>query len=229
MFTWAQKRQFTVLIIFLVAAILIFGWLFFYFFGENEETGDVLNARDFSILWARFFKLRDGFIDLAALVENPNDFSAGKFKYSFKVYDQNNILISIKEGESYAGPKEKFVLFEPKVAVFQRTPFRVILDIEDMVWEKNFKKESPLIDILGTEKFLEDVSPHLSLKIKNRGQKTYENIETAVVLWKNENEAVGVSRTIISNLNIEEERLINFTWPEPINGILRVEAFFRLQ
>ena len=209
-------------------AILVLGGLFVYLFGGPKEKEEILKGGDFSILWARFFKLRDGFVDLAALVENPNDFSAGKFRYSFKIYDENNILISIKEGESYAGPKEKFVLFEPNVPVFQRIPARVIVDIENTLWQKDLKKETPIVDVLGAEKFLEDIFPRLVLTVKNRGQKTYGNVEASVVLWRSEDEVAGVSRTIISSLGIEEEKMVTYTWPEAISGVLRVEAFFRL-
>ncbi len=215
-------------LVILAGAIFVLGGLFIYFFGNGEKEEEILNGGDFSILWARFFELRDGLVDLAALIENPNDFSAGKFKYSFKIYDENNILISIKEGESYADPKEKFVLFEPNVAVFQRTPSRVIVDIENIFWQKDLLKERPIIDVLSAEKFLEDIFPRLVLTLKNRGQKTYENVEASVVLWRSEDEVAGVSRTIISKLGIEEERAITYTWPEAISGVLRVEAFFRL-
>ena len=215
-------------LVILAGAIFVLGGLFIYFFGNGEKEEEILNGGDFSILWARFFELRDGLVDLAALIENPNDFSAGKFKYSFKIYDENNILISIKEGESYADPKEKFVLFEPNVAVFQRTPSRVIVDIENIFWQKDLLKERPIIDVLSAEKFLEDIFPRLVLTLKNRGQKTYENVEASVVLWRSEDEVAGVSRTIISKLGVEEERAITYTWPEAISGVLRVEAFFRL-
>ena len=229
MLTWTQRRQFTVFAVALIAAILVLAGLFVYFFSGQADKVEVLEGADFSILWARFFKLRDGFVDLSALVENPNNLSAGKFKYSFKIYDSNNILISVKEGESYARPGEKFVLFESNVAVFQRTPARVILDIENIVWEKDSKKEFPVIDILGTERFLEDIFPRLVLTLKNNGQKTYESVEATVVLWTSEDETAGVSRTLISNFKIDEERSITFTWPEAISGVLKVEAFFRLK
>jgi len=228
MLTWAQKRQLVVSIIILAGAIFVLGGLFVFLFGGQGTNEEILRGNDFSILWSRFFKLREGFVDLAALIENPNDLSAGKFRYSFKIYDENNILITIKEGESYAGPKEKFVLFEPNVAVFQRTPSRLILDIENMFWEKTSTKEIPIIDVLGAEKFLEDIFPRLVLTVKNSSQKSYQNIETTVVLWNGEDEIVGASRTIISGLGIEEEKAVTYTWPEAITGVLRVEAFFRL-
>lgn len=212
----------------MVFTVLVLGGLFLYFFGGNEKKPEVFKGGDFSILWARFFKVRDGFVDLAALVENPNDFSAGKLKYSFKIYDENNVLITIKEGESYAGSKEKFVLFEPNVAVFQRNPQRVILDIDGVSWQKDFLREIPIIDVLSSDKFLEDIFPRLVLAVKNSGQKSYQNVETTVVLWRGDDEVAGVSRTIISSLGIDEERSITFTWPEAISGVSKVEAFFRL-
>lgn len=227
MFTWAQKRQLAVFIAVLAVAVLVLGGLFFYFFGGGGAEEEILAGQNFSILWSRFFKSREGFVDLAALIENPNDFPAGKFKYSFKIYDPNNVLIAIKEGESYAGPKEKLVIFEPNAAVFERIPQRVILDIENIAWEKEFEKGLPIIDLLGVERFLEDIFPRVVVYIKNRGGVTYQNIESTVVLWKNDDEAIGVSRTVISSLGIDEEKKITFTWPESLSGVSKIEVFFR--
>ena len=68
MLTWTQRRQFTVFAVALIAAILVLAGLFVYFFSGQADKVEVLEGADFSILWARFFKLRDGFVDLSALV-----------------------------------------------------------------------------------------------------------------------------------------------------------------
>ena len=47
-----------------------------------------------------------------------------------------------------------------------------------------------------------------------------------MVLWSGDR-AVGVSRTLIDSLDINQERDLVFTWTNVISGVDRAELFFR--
>lgn len=225
MFTWAQRRKLLVFLIFFILAASVTTFFILKIF--EPAPPPPLEGFPLSVLWARFFELRDGFVDVAALVKNQNNFAAEKIIYSFKIYDRNNILVAIKEGETFARALEEFVIFEPNINVKERSAGKVILDIKNVIFDENLILTEPRIDVLGTEKFLEDFFPRVVVQIKNREGKFLDNVEATIILFDKIGNALAVSRTKIPFLGIEEERGITFTWPKPISGVSSVNIFFR--
>jgi len=224
MLNWAQRRKFVVLVILFVLVALAGT---FFILRSNGLSIVSFESQKFTILWTRFFELREGFLDIAALVRNPNNFNVQKIFYSFKIYDKNNILIAIKEGETFAGPLERFVIFEPNIFIGERIPGRVALDLRDIVFLDDQSVSTPKIDILGTEKFIEDNFSRVLVKIKNRENKSLENIQSTIVVFGEDQNAIAVSSANIPFLGIDEERSVNFTWPKALNGIFSTEVFFK--
>lgn len=225
MLSWTQRRKFVVF--FVIFFIAIFIAIFFALKFYKLPTPIPLETREFNILWSRFFKVRDGFVDAVALLENPNYFNAEKIIYSFKIYDKNNILITIKEGETFARPLERFAIFEPNIFLSEREPTKVILDIKNFVFLQSSTDSRPKIDVLSTEKFLEDFFPRVLVKVKNREEKFLENIEATIILFDENQNAIAVSQTHVPFLGLDEERILSFTWPKVVNGVSFVEVFFR--
>ena len=224
MLSWVQRRKFVVLAILFV---FVLGVAIFLVLPQRVPNEFRLPIEKPSTLWTRLFELRDGFLDVAALVNNPNNLNAQKIFYSFKIYDKNNILIAIKEGETLAGPLEQFVIFEPNIFIGERTPGKVVLDLKDTIFSDDQIVAIPKIDILGTEKFIEDTFSRVSVKIKNRENKSLENIQSTIVVFGEDQNAIAVSSANIPFLGIDEERSINFTWPKALNGIFSTEVFFK--
>ena len=225
MFSWAQRRKLVVFSIFFIF-IFVIGTFFVFKLLKPAEPA-FPEGKDLSLLWVRFFEIRDGFIDAAAFVENPNNFEVEKLKYSFKIYDKNNILIAIKEGEVSAAPFEKFVIFEPNIAISERVPGRVLVDLKDVVFGRNSVNLLPKIDVLGTEKFLEDVFPRIIVNIKNRDNRSFRNVQSIIVIFDENQNAIAVSRTEIPFLGIGDERSLVFTWLKSLDGVSYTEVFFK--
>ena len=224
MLSWVQRRKFVVLAILFV---FVLGVAIFLVLPQRVPNEFRLPIEKPSTLWTRLFELRDGFLDVAALVNNPNNLNAQKIFYSFKIYDKNNILIAIKEGETFAGPLEQFVIFEPNIFIGERTPGKDVLDLKDTIFSDDQIVAIPKIDILGTEKFIEDTFSRVSVKIKNRENKSLENIQSTIVVFGEDQNAIAVSSANIPFLGIDEERSINFTWPKALSGIFSTEVFFK--
>ena len=185
-------------------------------------------VRDFTVLWTRFFKIREeGGYDIAALVENQNQFyAATKLSYAIKLYDKDNILVSVKEGRTFANAGERFVIFEPNFAVRNRLPARAIVEIREVSWISKEAKPLP-IDILKKDVLLSEIPPRVEARIKNQAAEIFRNIEATAVLYGAAGEAIGASRTILDNLDIHEEARLNFTWPQEIPGVSAVEIYLR--
>ncbi|MDO8522688.1 MAG: hypothetical protein Q7S12_00165 [bacterium] len=246
--SWGAKKQIKFFTIFALAILAIVAGIIYFVRPEqtcfdkhqnqDEEGVDCGGAtcipcsnqiRDINILWTRPFKITDGAYDFAALVENTNSFlKAAKLDYFVKFYDSENILIAIKENSTFAGAGEKFVIFEPSIITQHRIPVRAILEIAKVAWDKGGK--IPLkLDVLSTNKFLSASSTpsRVEAVIKNQLNAEYSNIEATAILWDAGDTALGVSRTFVDRFDIDEIKTLTFTWPAGINGVSRVEVFFR--
>lgn len=225
MLSWTQRRK---LVVFAVFFALALGSTIFFIFNLSEPTpSKEPEAQKLSVLWTRFFEIRNGFVDVAALIQNPNNFGARKVAYSFKIYDKNNILIAVKEGETFLRALERFIIFEPNVPISERIPGKATIDIKDITFQQNYLDPRPKIDVLGTERFLENAFPRILVNIKSREDRSLENIEATIVIFGENQNAIAVSRTQFPFLGIGEERLLTFTWPQALNGVFATEVFFK--
>ena len=248
-FSWGVRRQLGVFAVFAAVIFLIIGGLIYYFRSEptcfdnrknqDEEGIDCGGAvarcapcsekiRDLTVLWTRFFPTRQGVYDAAALLENSNQFlKTGKFVYTFKLYDENSVLIAVRENSTFIWPGEKFLIFEPNILAENRTPKRALLEMRSVSWEAG--EARPLkIDILKRDILLQDSSsPRLEVRIKNQENQIYKNIEIGAVLLGQEGEVLGVSKTLLGRLDIGEEKNVVFTWPRAISGVARADILLR--
>ena len=242
---WAVKRRVAV-IVFLIVVLGGGGTLYWYVTkplpscfdrkqNQDEEGVDcggkscvpcAAQIKEPVVLWSRFFPLHEGTVDVAALVQNPNEFlQASGLSYVFKVFDSKNLLIAVREGKTFLEPSARTILFEPDIPIGQRVAAKAFVELGSALWQK--KEPAVLqINILKLEPFLQTPFPRLEAQIKNDGTTPYHNIEVTAVLWADDR-AVGVSRTILDALGLDQERNLAFTWPDAIAGVTRAELFFR--
>jgi len=242
---WAIKRRIGVIIFFIIVFGLMAG-LYFYktyeppscFDREQNQDEDGIDCggkicipcadkiRDMAVLWKRFFVLNDGFVDVAVLVQNPNQFiSATSLTYGIKVFDKDGVIVAVRENTTTAEPGETFLIFEPEIFTEKLESTRVSVEFRGAEW---IKKEAEVmqINIVRIEPLLEDEFPRLEARIQNKAENPYGKIIVSAIIYA-QDEAVGVSRTIIENLGINQERDLVFTWPRKIPNVSRAELLFR--
>ena len=245
--SWTFKRRISVLGFFLLIIILFIGYIWYATYtpascfdkkqNQNEEGIDCGGAncipcaskmKEPVILWSRFFSLKEGFIDAAALIENQNEFlEATELSYIFTIFDNKNVIIAKRENKTYLEPGAKLLILEPEISIQNRTPQRAILEFNtnNIVWDK--KTQNVLkIKVEKADTLLESEFPRVEVRIKNEFTDVYKNIEADIVLWSGDR-AVGVSQTLVDNLDINQDRDLVFTWPKAILGVDRAELFFR--
>lgn len=190
---------------------------------ESVDCGGVCSAclgetKDIIVLWSNVFPLGNGKYEVASLLKNPNFFAGlPELKYRFKLYDVNNILISVREGKSFMNPNEEYLIFETDISVGERVPKRVFIEFDDLNWQRIEKKRP---QIFVTEKnFNNSIFPILEVKVTNKSLSSFGAIEAAAILFDEEDNAIGVSITKIGALPPEFSKTISFTWPKEFSEI----------
>jgi len=228
--SWASRRQliYLFLTVLLFIAIGIGGFLYFKpqatcLDGKKNQDEEIVDCggvcgaclgetKEIIILWSDVFPLGDGVYEIASLVRNPNFFAGlPKLKYTFKLYDENNIIIAIKEGETFMNPNEDYLIFETGITVGERIPKRVFIELGDLNW-KRIEKERAQIAI-SEKSFSNSLFPSLEAKITNKTLSAIGDIEAVAILFDAEDNAIGVSVTKVGTLLSESSEKVSFTWP----------------
>lgn len=186
------------------------------------------HIRDIAVLWRRFFVLKDGFVDAAVLVQNPNQLlRAREFRYAVRIFDSANVLIAVRENAVTIQPGETMLIFEPQIPIIERTPARIIIEPRGASWEKA-EAEVVNVNIVRLQLLLTDEFPRLEARVRNEAPRPYDGLEVSAILYRGD-EAVGVSRTTLDTLDLNAEKNLIFTWPRAIEGITRAELLFRIK
>ncbi len=234
MIPWTIKKQ---LIYLLVLLFIIFAVVIFIIFkvtsptcfdgrrNQGEEGIDcggpcakqcLGEIKEMIVLWTKFFEISKGKYDVLALVENPNLFLAQpSVKYQFKLYDKNNVLVAIKEGETFINSVEAFPVFETNIDAGSRIPSRAFIEFEkNLNWEI-VKKEKPQLIVSKKQFFNSPPFPRLNATIDNKSVAAVDNIYAVAILYDKNKNATAVSATKIDIIQGGASQEIVFTWPQP--------------
>jgi hypothetical protein len=242
--TWSTKRQIFYIII-LILFIAVFGFLIIYpklnkapTCTDNKQNGTetgidcggscakacLAQVDDISILWARAFKVIPGRYNAVAYMINHNKNTAiEKINYRFRFADANNIYIGKREGSTFVPPGGNFAVFEPGIDIGNSIPVYVTFEFtQKPTWLQVPQDKIDQLKILvsNIELVDEKTSPKLSATIKNNSLFTIPNVDVIAILYDEGGNAISTSRTYLSNFNPLQNSNINFTWPEPMPGVV---------
>ncbi len=242
--TWAFKRQ-ALYIFVLVLFICLFAFLIissrlnkvptcFDLKQNGTETGIdcggscslacISQVDKVSVLWARAFRVVPGRYNAVAYLENHNKNTAiNNISYRFRFADANNVYIGKREGSTFIPPSGKFAIFEPGIDIGNSIPVYTSFEFTQApLWITVPQEKINQLRILVSNINLtnEDTSPRLSATIKNGSFYTIPEINVIAILYDANRNAVSASSTYLEMLEGEEEREANFTWPEPLSGVV---------
>jgi hypothetical protein len=190
----------------------------------------VVNPKELVALWTRVLSTdKEGVYEAASLIKNPNLFyGLSLFKYTFKLYDSNNILVAVKEGQTYLNPNEKFVVFATDIDTGQRKPVRAFVEIEPVSeWEYVEVGKKPLL--VSSKNFINIPFPRLEAKLFNESLFFLKDISAVGVLYDDRGNAIGVSSTKVDSVAPESTANFAFTWPSPFSqSPVSTEIFVRV-
>lgn len=231
MHKWALKRQLIAALILSLPVIVIALLLIYFIYPSSSCVDGKKNGNEAEvdcggecrpclgrtdppvIIWARPFLVRQGVYDAAALVENPN-FQAGSrdVRYTFKLYDENGVLLASRSGGEYLYPSERIFVYEPVMPTGSKRAVKAEFRIDSIKWERLEAPTPPEIDVIKKD-YIGDPHPIVTVRLANRGLIREQKLEVFVLLERKDGNAYAVSKTVIENLESSASRDLLFTWP----------------
>lgn len=250
MSSWSQKRKsiyFLIFAVFLFGFIILPAYLIFYeaptcFDGKQngEEKGidcggpcvNLCRSQylDPNIIWARVIKVKPGTYNALAYIENPNiDAGADSISYVFKVKDKDGVLIYERKGETFIPPNKFFAVFESGISTGEKIPTKTTFEFtRGAIWEREENKEAG-INVLKKAISREDYSPRVDATLENTTLDPISGIEVVAIVYGEDGNALGFSRTFIDKLDKDQSQDVAFTWPERFSSsVVRVEIIPRI-
>ncbi len=239
MSSWAQRKQVTYASIIIIVFLLIIGIpIYFAFFRHAPSCFDGIQnqgevgvdcggpcsklcpdeAQNPVTHWTRFFEISPGVYSVVADVENPNIGTfADNVPYSFKLYDENNVQIAEIDGSTFILPGTQFPIYEAGLLTGDRIPVRADFEFTATPdWQKK-SYSLPGLAIIN-QSFSASSSPRLEADVQNQSDYTITNIELIALVYDENNNAIGASKTIIDSLAPKATGNAVFTWRDQFSS-----------
>lgn len=170
------------------------------------------------VVWDRAFRVSDDIYNVAAYIQNPNtDLVARDVPYTFRIYDQDNILITERRGEITLLPQPNTVAFAGGVKTNGRQPGRVVFEFTQPPFWQQTELQGTEFSTTNRRLQLAD-TPRLSVEVTNENTRRFENIFLTALVFDQSGEAVHASRTLIDSLDVQETAPATFTWRQPFSN-----------
>lgn len=184
------------------------------------------------IKWTKVFPVREGFVDVAALVSNPNPRYELKYvPYSFRVYDNDQRLIAERKGVTFIQAAEQFVIFEPLIDTNKREADKAFVTLEEPYsddWRIQGNVRIPVFEVRNKE-IAKSPLPVLNAIIKNASTFDAKDVQVIAVLNNSSGNVIGVSAAQIPLVTKVSEKQITLTWPNQfVDDITSSEIYFHI-
>lgn len=185
-------------------------------------------ADELIILWSRYFEVRPGVYDVAALLENVNlTIGSKSVPYVFELYDEFGSRIVTRKGTTYTLPNKQFLIFEANLETGIRKPVRVAFRLDSFLWEIMEEQALPII-VSRTERFFEQSRPRLIATLTNSALEDIPDVDVAVVISDKTTNAIAVAEVQLKQIPDSSTAEAAFTWPHPfLDTPANVEFFVR--
>ena len=172
------------------------------------------------VLWVRPLKLRDGFYNAVAYIENTNiNAGAKQLAYRMRFYDDKGVLIATRIGKTDIYPSMKFPIFEGAIDSGNRELTRATFEfLGQPFWKRVDKLPMSKLKISGQHITKTRHSIRLVAKVKNQSIDDKDDIHFIATLFDKNGSAIAVSHTYLAYLPAEKVDEITFTWPKSIVG-----------
>lgn len=173
------------------------------------------------VLWARSFATAPNTYTAAAYIQNLNTGAGARSaKYSFQLFDAQNILVVEKLGTVDIPPTRTVPIVEAGIDVGNRTVARTLFSFTELPAWSTITAPLPVLHL--TQQNLSADGSRLSATIVNDSAQDAPRTTVAVVLFDAAGVARAASKTVISLSRRSQQQLV-FTWPGGVQNIVRAE------
>ncbi len=193
----------------------------------------LFQVEEIKVLWARAFPVTSNVYNAVAYIENQNVSSAvASIPYEFRLYDEKNLLIGIRTGQTFITPNNRSAIFEAGIDVGNRVPTMVRFHfLAAPTWVRFSQADIDAVPIVVTHQDVIDreTSPRLVTTIVNRALFSIPDLDLVAILYGADGNALQTSALTIPRLQKSETKTVTFTWPDPIlKEVTRVEIIPRI-
>ncbi len=168
-------------------------------------------------LWTRSFRVRDGSYNAVAYLQNPNA-AAGvrKVAYRFGLYDERNVIVAERTGETFIMPGATTPLFEGAIDTGSRIVAHTYFEFsEQLTWERLDNTASGIS--IGNRTVTLGDEPRISATVTNPSVRDLRDVAFIIAVSDPAGNAFAASRTTLAVLPAGASETITFTWPDPFN------------
>lgn len=237
--SWASRRKTAYAIgVFIFFAIVVGGPLGYWYFSIPPSCYDSIQNQGETkvdrggpcpllddealtppgLLWTRAFRVREGTYSAVAYMQNPNaEAGVREVKYRFRMYDERNVLVTERQGETYVMPGSVTAVFEGGIETGSRVVAHTYFDfIQTPQWERLVDTSSVLV-IKDTTLTDTETIPRLTATIQNTSVKERRNIKLVAIVSDPAGNAFTASQTALPLLLPGQREEVIFTWPTPLS------------
>lgn len=240
MVTWSAKNRLlygTIVAIVVVGLILVPAFLLFYkapTCNDGKKNQDEMGidcggscvklcADRFlspKVVWSRADLVAPSTYNLASYVINPNiDVEARNVPFTLNVYDKTGVFIMNKKGVMDIPAHRNTLAFIPSINLGARIPARITFEFDD---KPNWVKVDPskLVPISVDDVVYEEdgVGGVLSANVRNTSLLDIGNVLFYAILYDENGNTIGFSKTELDGMKPDSSVLISFTWPGKRNA-----------
>lgn len=248
MFSWRSQRQVVVLLI-VIAPIVVA--VFFMVKGSipvatcfdntqnQSEIGldcggpcsscELKYPKAITVFSARTVPVRENFYDMAAEIENPNEFlSSVDVEYEFKLYDRFG-LVTTRTGKTFLYAQERTLVIEPGIVTVRpadHTEFR----ITHVDWQEKHDLAPTIIAEKRAYSVVESNNQKqgvVDITLMNKSPYDFARVEIQVAVLDKEKNMLGVNKIIVENFLSQSRQSIKSIWPHEFTddiGVINVQA-----
>lgn len=249
MLSWSQKRQFLLIFAVLLASAAFFGVSVFLAWRkapscfDGEQNGGergvdcggscVLlcsgEAAEPIVHFVRALPAGEGVWNAVAYVENRNKGAgASRVHYLFKLYDDKNLLVFERRGETFIPPRATFPIIEGGMRVPERVPTRATFEFLESP-RFTVMEENPRLEIRQRIFSEEDGFSRLEVTLFNSTSVVLRNVEAEALLYDTTGNVFAASHTVIKELSPSVSTSATFTWQRVFpEAPARTEIFYQV-
>ena len=182
-----------------------------------------------SVIWSRALPVGTSTYDIVGLIENKNINNTPRdVPYKFTIFNKNGDQIFARFGTTTIAVEDELPIIIQNISL-NDMPYKTVLTLMPTKHYTAVERNPvPPIKTLRTRQEEGDI-PRVYVTVKNTQQLTFTHLPVRIVLYDDDNNALGVGETFITFLDKEEQKDLVFTWKQPFSmPISRISVYYEL-